>query len=48
MKFVKQHAILIVVLVAVYFIFFSQSGANFVSGLNTALNVNPNGTPAGT
>ena len=48
MGFVKQHWILIVVAVAVYWIFFMQSGANFVSSLNTALNVNPNGTPAGT
>ena len=48
MGFVKQHWILIVVAVCVYLIFFSQTGANFVSSLNTALNVNPNGTPAGT
>jgi hypothetical protein len=47
MKFVKQHAILIAVAVAVYFIFFSQSGANAVFKLNQTLNVNPNGTAAG-
>jgi hypothetical protein len=48
MKFVKEHWILIVVLVAVYWLFFSQSGANAVSSLNTSLNVNADGTPAGT
>jgi len=47
MQFVKAHFILIAVVVVVYYIFFSQTGANFVSKLNTTLNVNPNGTPAG-
>jgi hypothetical protein len=47
MKFVKEHAVLIAVAVFVYFVFFSQSGANAVSALNTTLNVNANGTPAG-
>ena len=48
MKFVKEHWILIVVLVGVYWVFMTQSGANAISNLNTTLNVNPNGTPAGT
>ena len=48
MKFVKEHWILIVVLIALYWLFFSQSGANAVWGLNNTLNMNADGTPAGT
>lgn len=47
MKFVKEHAVLLAVAVLIYFIFFSQSGANAVFKLNQTLNVNPNGTAAG-
>jgi hypothetical protein len=48
MKFVKEHWILIVVVVGIWWLLFAQSGANAVSSLNTYLNVNPDGTAAGT
>jgi hypothetical protein len=46
MKFVKEHWILIAVVVGVYWIFFTVSGSSAISSLNTTLNTNPNGTPS--